>query len=668
MGMSGAGKVRIPQRPMPHSMATDNYQTTLLNTLAGRLDIGTLTGDLFLGGKPLPRSFSRQMGYVQQQDIHLPTQTVREALQVTARLRRPMEIPGEEKDAYVESVIDMLEMEDIADALIGVPGAGLNLEQRKRVTIGVELAAKPEILFLDEPSSGLDGQSAYSIIRLLRKLADTGQSILCTIHQPAAELIETFDSLILLVRGGKVAYDGPMGKNCSEPIKYLSTYGRPCGEHENPAEYFLDVIGAGSRSTVTDDWADVWLRSEAREARRPNLENMTSTSPSEQRSLSEYGRTYATPFYVQLSVILERTWLYYWREPDYGISKLLLNVGSSLFNSMTYLQSGPDQRGAYNRVFSGFMSLIVGPPLGLQIEPRFTSLRDVFIHREKESLTYHWTVFVLSAIIIELPYAVITSLVYWLLWYFPVGYFYTPVRAGYSFLMYELFAVFATSLAQLCAATMPNLSSTFTANGFFFMFCNTFAGTLSPQPVTPKGWEWYYKVSPLLYYGEGVTTNVLEGLSLTCTSAEISIFEPPAGLSCGEYAKNFLTSATGFLMNPDNNSGCQYCRYKNGQSYVSLPLLRSVIFFPFHMTRTLSLIHNVTIVSAVRLRVRQSLSEYWHLHRLYCFQLYLCDCCYLLDKDPQVEEALNGGQLKAATKDNTERADYHRTSLFCIRD
>ena len=123
------------------------------------------------------------------------------------------------------------------------------------------------------------------------------------------------------------------------------------------------------------------------------------------------------------------------------------------------------------------MALIVGPPIGLQVEPRFTVLRDIFIHREKANLTYQWPVFVLSAIIIEIPYAFVTSLVYWLLWYYPVGYFYGSSRAGYSFLMYELFVIFATSLAQLCAAMMPNNSSTFTANGFFFMFCNTFAGT-----------------------------------------------------------------------------------------------------------------------------------------------------------------------------------------------
>lgn len=493
----------------PPNLIANGGQTTLLNTLAGRSTVGILSGDLFLGGQPIPRSFSRHMGYVQQQDIHLSTQTVREALQVTARLRRPKEISDTEKDAYVETVIDMLEMEVFADALIGVPGAGLNLEQRKRVTIGVELAARPEILFLDEHSSGLDGQSALSIIRLLRKLADAGQSILCTIHQPAAELIEIFDSLILLVRGGKVAYDGPMGNKCSGPTKYLSKYGRPCGETENPAEYFLDVIGAGSRSTVTDDWAQIWLESETREKRRLVHEDVTSNSPTEHLSLAKDDRTYAAPFHVQLSVILRRTWLYYWRAPDYGTSKLLMNIGNSLFNSMSFLQSASTQRGAYNRVFSGFMALIVGPPLGLLAEPRFTNFRDVFIHREKASLTYHWTVFVLSAIIIELPYAVFTSLIYWLLWYFPVGYFTIPSRAGYSFLMYELFAVFATSLAQLCAATMPNLSATFMANGFFFMFCNTFAGTLSPQPVTPKGWSWYYYVSPLLYLGEGMTTNVL---------------------------------------------------------------------------------------------------------------------------------------------------------------
>lgn len=106
-----------------------------------------------------------------------------------------------------------------------VPGAGLSIEQRKRVTLGVELVAKPTLLFLDEPTSGLDGRSAYNIIRFLRKLVDGGQAVLvsiqlptktalntdmfqCTIHQPSAVLFDAFDSLLLLAKGGKMAYFG----------------------------------------------------------------------------------------------------------------------------------------------------------------------------------------------------------------------------------------------------------------------------------------------------------------------------------------------------------------------------------------------------------------------------------------------------------------------------
>ena len=507
------------------------------------------------------------MGYVQQQDIHLPTQTIREALQMTAQLRRPQHISLEEKNAYVETVIDWLEMEDFADALVGVPGAGLNLEQRKRVTVGVEMAAKPEILFLDEPTSGLDGQSAASIIRLLRKLADSGQAIVCTIHQPAAELIGTFDSLYLLARGGKLVYDGPLGNGCSKAIEYFEKHARACGEYENPAEYFLEVIGAGSRGGTSLDWQQLW-REEARHSDKV-LEKSEGDRINGGGSQRNAETKYAAPVYTQLSIVLKRAWLFYWREPDYMTSKLWMNVGNSLLNSLTYLQSPMTQRGAYNRVFSAFMSLIVGPPLGLQVEPRFVMLRDVFTHREKASSTYSWFVFVVSAILIELPYAFVTSLVYWLLWYFPVGYFYDSSRAGYSFVMYELFAVFATSLAQLCAAIMPDLSATFMANGFFFMYCNTFAGTLSPKPVTPSGWSWYYNVSPLFYLGEGVTVDVLQDLPINCTPSEVSIFQPPNGTSCSAYASSFLQSATGYLLNPDSLSNCEYCRYKDGQAYVS---------------------------------------------------------------------------------------------------
>lgn len=178
MGASGAGK------------------TTLLDVLAMRKNIGVITGDVLVAGKPVGIDFQRGTAYCEQLDVHETTATVREALRFSAYLRQPYSVSIEEKDAYVEEIIELLELQDLADAMIGFVGFGLNVEARKRLTIGVELAAKPQLLlFLDEPTSGLDGQSAFNIVRFLRKLAAAGQAILCTIHQPNAMLFESFGAL-----------------------------------------------------------------------------------------------------------------------------------------------------------------------------------------------------------------------------------------------------------------------------------------------------------------------------------------------------------------------------------------------------------------------------------------------------------------------------------------
>ncbi|KAG9617345.1 putative ABC multidrug transporter, partial [Aureobasidium melanogenum] len=229
MGVSGAGK------------------TTLLDSLAQRTTMGVITGDMLVNGKPIDASFQRGCGYVQQQDLHLETATVRESLQFSAMLRQPKSVSKKEKYDYVEEVIKMLDMEDFAEAVVGVPGQGLNVEQRKLLTIGVELAAKPKLLlFLDEPTSGLDSQSAWAICAFLRKLADAGQAVLCTIHQPSAVLFQEFDRLLFLAKGGKTVYFGEIGENSRTLLDYFEANGaRHCEDDENPAEFMLEIVNAG---------------------------------------------------------------------------------------------------------------------------------------------------------------------------------------------------------------------------------------------------------------------------------------------------------------------------------------------------------------------------------------------------------------------------------------
>lgn len=343
MGASGAGK------------------TTLLDVLASRVTMGVVTGQMLVNGRQRNSGFQRKTGYVQQQDLHLATSTVREALNFSALLRQPRNIPKKEKLAYVDEVLQVLEMDAYADAVIGVPGEGLNVEQRKRLTIGVELAAKPALLlFLDEPSSGLDSQTAWSIVQLLRKLATAGQAILCTIHQPSALLFQEFDRLLFLASGGRTVYFGDIGRKSEVLTRYFERQGaRPCGLEENPAEWMLDVIGAAPGSQNTIDWPQKWLDSPEKQDIKYVLAEMKEDLKREPvdddpTSLLEFAETPKT----QVWEVTKRVFEQYWRTPSYLYSKLLLCGATGLFIGFSFWDAGTSMQGLQNQLFAVFMLMV----------------------------------------------------------------------------------------------------------------------------------------------------------------------------------------------------------------------------------------------------------------------------------------------------------------------
>lgn len=311
MGVTGAGK------------------TSLLDVLANRVTTGVITGDMLVDGRPRDGSFQRKTGYVQQQDLHLETSTVREALTFSALLRQPHSIPYSEKIAYVEEVIKMLDMEEYAEAIVGILGEGLNVEQRKRLTIGVEIAAKPDLLlFFDEPTSGLDSQTAWSICSLMRKLADHGQAVLCTIHQPSAILMQQFDRLLFLAKGGRTVYFGDLGSNMQTLIKYFENKGSAsCPENANPAEWMLEVIGAAPGSHADRDWATEWTNSPERKQVRDELVQMKQQLLEKPLppAATGYGE-FATPIWYQFLICIRRMFQQYYRSPGYLYSKTAMCV------------------------------------------------------------------------------------------------------------------------------------------------------------------------------------------------------------------------------------------------------------------------------------------------------------------------------------------------------
>lgn len=293
--------------------------------------MGVITGDMLVDGNHRDASFQRQTGYVQQQDLHLHTSTVREALTFSALLRQPPTYSKQEKIDYVDIVISLLDMEQYADAIIGVPGEGLNVEQRKRLTIGVELAARPKLLlFLDEPTSGLDSQTSWSICDLMEKLTNSGQAILCTIHQPSAILFQRFDRLLLLAKGGQTVYFGPIGKNSQTLLDYfVRNDGTPCPEGANPAEHMLHVIGAAPGSGSDIAWPAVWRESPEYHGVQDELNRLSSNpaarvEPSEASiSISEF----AAPLGLQFRQVCLRVFQQYYRSPTYVLSKGFLSAG-----------------------------------------------------------------------------------------------------------------------------------------------------------------------------------------------------------------------------------------------------------------------------------------------------------------------------------------------------
>lgn len=190
-------------------------KTSLLNLMAGRMSLsrakasGTTT---FNGNANIE---SVRSAYVMQEDVLIPTLTVRETLQYSADLRLPPPTTRDERRAIVEQVILELGLKECADTRIGTTAhKGCSGGEKRRTSIGVQLLANPSVLFCDEPTTGLDATSAFQIIRTLKRLAQDGRTVIVSIHAPRSEIWKLFDNVILLARGSPL-YSGPVGGSVS---------------------------------------------------------------------------------------------------------------------------------------------------------------------------------------------------------------------------------------------------------------------------------------------------------------------------------------------------------------------------------------------------------------------------------------------------------------------
>ncbi|KAI7893457.1 ABC-2 type transporter-domain-containing protein [Mucor mucedo] len=550
MGSSGAGK------------------TTLLDVLARRKTIGTIDGHIYMNGEDLDEDFERLTGYCEQMDVHNPNATVREALQFSAYLRQPADVPKAEKDSYVEHILELMEMDKIAEALIGdlEEGSGISVEERKRLTIAIELVGKPKLLFLDEPTSGLDAQSSFNIIRFIRKLADAGWPVLCTIHQPSSTLFEHFDHLLLLMRGGTTAYFGEIGKDSRTMIDYFESNGGPaCSPDANPAEYILECVGAGTAGKSKQDWSEVWSNSPEAAALEQELEHI---HVSIDHNVTRKVNMYAQPFSKQLALVYKRMNMSWWRSPSYNMGRFFNVCFIGLITGFTFWKVGGTPTDMQNRMFGLLTALFMGNTMIILIQPRYLQER-LWFRREHASKYYGWSPFAISCLLVEIPYLVGLSAVFMFFYYWTTGLQNESDRIGYFFILFVVYLFHSISLGLAIASVCDSATMAGVLNPFFITILILFNGIFQPPNSMPKFWSsWMYYLDPYHYLTEGLITNALNGVAVVCGADDFIKIKAPPGQNCGDYMSEFFSDGgLGYIGNPNSTDYCDYCQYSTGNDY-----------------------------------------------------------------------------------------------------
>ena len=211
-------------------------------------------------------------------------------------------------------------------------------------------------------------------------------------------------------------------------------------------------------------------------------------------------------------------------------------------------------------IFSIFMVATTFTPYVQQIQPRFVSSRALYEARERPSKTYSWVCFILSQILVELPYQLLLGVVVWATFYFPVFGVQSHERNGLVLLFVIQFFLFASTFGQLTVAAMPDSESAGNIATLMFSMMLSFNGVMQPPNLLPQFWIFMYRVSPLTYWVAGIAGTAMHERPVECAQTELSMFDAPAGLSCGEYMREFFAAgAPGRIVNSDAREGCAYC-------------------------------------------------------------------------------------------------------------
>ncbi|KAK0502129.1 P-loop containing nucleoside triphosphate hydrolase protein [Armillaria luteobubalina] len=409
-----AGKVNVILGP------SGSGKSSLLNLMAQRLQ-STLRATYVAGGRMTlngilakPEVMSTLCSYVTQDDSALlPYLTVYETLQFAAALRLPRTMSKEERRQRVDEVILKMGLKDCRHILIGNELLkGISGGEKRRVSIAVQVLTEPQVLMLDEPTSGLDAFTAASILDVLAQLAKEGRTIITTLHQSSSELYKRFGNVLLLAKGGQVAYSGP----ADEVLDYMSSVGFECPSMMNPADFALDVVSVDTRGAEQEERGRAKVnelvqvfkaRQDAKNCLTPVDEKHAGISST---NFKGYQRRMLS-IITSLPILFKRGVLAFLRQKNLLVVRIGGTLTVAIGIGLYYSPIGNDYVSIQSRVGLVQKTLPLFFVGIIQNVAVFPTERD-FFYREYDDSVYSVEAFLTSYAALELPFEIATALVY----------------------------------------------------------------------------------------------------------------------------------------------------------------------------------------------------------------------------------------------------------------
>jgi len=511
-------------------------KSSLLNAIARRTQAGYLTrvqrtGDILVDGRLLSAAATRRLvSYVMQDDTQLlPFLTVQETVDFAAQLRLPREWSRERKRARAAEVLQQLGLRDCAHVLIGNGHVkGISGGQKRRVSIAVQILARPSVLLLDEPTSGLDAFMAQNVMRVLHQLARSGMTIVCTIHQPRSDLFELMEGICILSQG-RVAYAGPG----AEAVPYFGALGFPCPETLNPADYIVDITSvdlrtpaaeAESRARVArliDAYAQHYgarRRRSSSEKAPPEDDGAAAAGPPAAAALELDAPAPRRIFPLHAAALLvRRSYLNLYRQPLLVMARLMQVAASGVIFTIFFTPLGDDyiaiqsRIGLYQQVTS---LLFVGL---LNCVAVFPDERRVF-YREYADGLYGPFAFLFSYMVGEVPTELLAAAVFaGVMWGFS-GLRLTAVT--YFTATYVLFCYVnvGESVGQIFCILVEHVGVSVAITSAIMSIVTMTAGFMAID--LPRVIEVINYANPLKYGTAAIAVQDLDGRPLTCDAAQ----------------------------------------------------------------------------------------------------------------------------------------------------